>query len=209
MFTFLLLAFVVGGTSETPPKDRFDIGGFLGYSVRITQAEGQNISSLLIYSRLGYGLLDDLELYGFVGLSTLEPYQKVSPLTGRFGIGSKYSVLSKERNVNFNIDAQFEWLPLLEGMKPPFSDFPTAFEVRVVPTISFKAAHSFIYGGVGWSYFSFKKQNGVVDIPPGRIDRQMVIVIGIDYFLNPDTYLLAEMHSFAEDSIFLGVSYRF
>ena len=209
MFGVLILGFFVGAGFPTPVANTFDIGGIVGFLTFPTNTvEVRNISSLSLLARLSWSPLDELSFYAFSGVMNLSPVSKVPTLSG-FGLGTKLSLLSKERDVNINADAQFMWLPFTPNTS---SDLFNVVFFKITPNISFKAGHSWVYVGVGWTDFVLKvrTQGWSADIrPPAGFQSRLFAVVGIDYYLNPQTYLVAEMHAFGESAIFGGISHRF
>lgn len=205
LFAVLILYFTAGGGVITPETNSFDLGGFINFSMFETNMKEKTpISSLSISARLGYSPTDKIMVYGFSGIRTFSPLDPI-PTLNQFGIGIKTSLLDKKRGANLNIDGNVEILPFLD--KTDRKRFPNAIMWQVAPNMSFKLAYSLIYFGAGYRDFYIKLEDG--NALKARSNSKFFVFVGGDYYINPQTYITLELHSFGQSSIFAGISYRF
>lgn len=221
----LILGFALGGVvgGEEGAKhvridDKpFELAGFVGYSVKLAKFPDDynpsgfsDLSSLMLGVRLGYNVLKRLGVYGFGGISTFNPLED-APKVVRTGFGLKISILPKERNVNFNVDAQFELMPNLIGAKQEWRVIPMPSEWTIIPTVSFHNHPMHFYAGVGYSGMIFrvmvKDEDGKYEYV--RLSPKMTLAVGVNWFLTPGTYAIVEIRTFAERLIVGGISTRF
>lgn len=201
-----LIGFLAGGGVITPRLGTFDLGGFVYFSMfdsNKTETIKNPLSSLGISARFGYSFLDELFSYVFVGVRNMPPIDYF-PTLNQFGVGTKISFLSKERDVNINLDSHIEISPFLRDTKKVF---PNNIFWQITPTMSFRTQFYLVYVGVGYKDFMIKMQNG--EILRSRKESNFFVVVGGDYYLNPQTYLTLELHSFGQSFITGGISHRF
>ncbi|GBD03880.1 hypothetical protein HRbin19_01180 [bacterium HR19] len=201
-----LIGFLAGGGVITPQLGTFDLGGFVYFSMfdsNKTETIKNPLSSLGISARFGYSFLDELFSYVFVGVRNMPPIDYF-PTLNQFGVGAKISFLSKERDVNINLDSHIEISPFLRDTKKVF---PNNIFWQITPTMSFRTQFYLVYVGVGYKDFMIKMQNG--EILRSRKESNFFVVVGGDYYLNPQTYLTLELHSFGQSFITGGISHRF
>ncbi len=204
VFTAILISFAAGGGVLTPKIGTFDIGGFVSFSMFETNMNDKTpISALSLSARLGYSALDELLIYGLIGVKNLSPIDPV-PTLNQFGIGIKTSLLEKERDININIDGHAELMPFLTGTVK--DKFPNAIFWQTSATLSFKVAHSLIYIGGGYKDFFIRLKE---DTMRARGNSRFLVLVGGDYHLNPQTYITVEMHSFGQSFLLGGISHRF
>jgi|GEM_PF-878384 hypothetical protein len=201
-----LIGFLAGGGVITPQIGTFDLGGFVYFSMfdsNKTETIKNPISSLGISARFGYSFLDELFSYVFVGVRNMPPIDYI-PTLNQFGLGAKISFLSKERDVNINLDSHMEISPFLKDTKKVF---PNNVFWQITPTMSFRTQFYLVYVGVGYKDFMIKLENG--EVLKSRNESKFFVVVGGDYYLNPQTYLTLELHSFGQSFITGGISHRF
>lgn len=201
-----LIGFLAGGGVITPQLGTFDLGGFVYFSMfdsNKTEKIKNPISSLGISARFGYSFLDELFSYIFVGVKNMPPIDYL-PTLNQFGVGAKISFLSKERDVNINLDSHLEISPFLKDTKKVF---PNNVFWQITPTMSFRTQFYLVYVGVGYKDFMIKLENG--EVLKSRNESKFFVVVGGDYYLNPQTYLTLELHSFGQSFITGGISHRF
>jgi hypothetical protein len=200
----IIFSFLVGGGVITPQMDMFDLGGFVSFSMYETNVKEKTpLSSLYLSARFGYAPWEEFFPYVIVGIKNLTPLSPL-PTLNQFGVGAKISLLSKERDINFNFDGHIEYWPFIEGTD---KNFPNRLFWQISPTMSFKFANSFIYIGGGYKDFVIRLDDGVV--LKSRAENRFFVVVGGDYYLNPKTYISVELHSFGQNLISAGISHRF
>jgi len=200
----IIFGFLVGGGVITPQMNMFDLGGFVSFSMYETNVKEKTpLSSLYLSARFGYAPMEEFFPYVIVGIKNLVPLSPL-PTLNQFGAGAKVSLLSKERDINFNFDAHFEYYPFIEKTK---GGFPNNLFWQLSPTISFKFANSLVYVGGGYKDFIIELEDGVV--LKSRPQNRFFVVVGGDYYLNPKTYITFELHSFGQNLISAGISHRF
>lgn len=200
----LLIGFLAGGGVITPNADTFDIGGVISFSIfETSEKEITPLSSLLISGKVGYAPLDEVFIYGTIGVKNISPIDP-TPTLNHFGLGMKFLLLDKSRDVNLTVDSSLEISPFTIKTQ---RKFPNNMFWQVAPTLSFKTGHSIVYIGGGYRDFFMRLENGTY--LRARPDTRFFLIVGGDYFLNPRTYLTLEIHSFGRSSIFGGISHRF
>ncbi len=205
MEILIFIGFLGGGGTITPNFNTFEMGGFIGYSLVETDNKSITpLSSLSINGKFGYSFVDEFFVYGLIGIKNLAPVDPI-PNLNNFGIGTKLTFLSKQRTVNISIDSHIEIMPFLASVSR--SKFPNAIFWQIVPTMSFRVAHSIAYVGGGYKDFLLRFKNG--EELRSRPNSRFLIVVGGDYHLNPDTFITLEMQSFGQSAIFGGISHRF
>jgi len=187
-------------TSAIPPDGKrvlFRAG--LGYTFRELKKDGggeNDYRSLQMLFTGGFNPFDHLSIFGKVGYSDLQfRGSKRTPLSFTAGGGITVSLLHPSETNNVLIDAQM--------------DYSAPEDYRVInyqfgATYIYRTKNVIPYGGVKFSETSVTNTT-TDDSWQGKL--KFGILIGIEYFVNPNVFFSAEMHNFDQDAIYGSVGF--
>jgi hypothetical protein len=205
------LAAPTGGLATLVGPGGGAVSAGVAYSQRdVTDGRNDQVSSLRTLLRGQVGVLDGLDLYGFIGFTDLlfDHTDFEGSRGGGFGGGVRYGLLSfPDSGLRLVLDLQGEYSRVNGDNRNVRSQ---AYHAAVYLLKEFGAAgkvgYFYPYGGAQVSY---AKHDG-----RGQIDnfhsRDVVGIFGgADYFVNPNVFFSGEIHLLDETSIAVGAGYRF
>lgn len=187
-----------------------------GFTTSITVAYGEQdvkdgdddtVSTYRNILKAEYGLMDNLGVYGALGLSDVDVdeagYRHSRGWSGTGGL--RYGMVrSGDRTLQLVLDLEAEYLRV--GDLTRTSGRAATYLVR-----QFGAAGSvgyfYPYGGFQVSYAKYKGRGEVDEDYRGK--SFVGFFGGADYFVSPNIYFAGELHLFDETSAYLGVGYKF
>jgi hypothetical protein len=187
-------------TSSLPPRGkRVTLNADLGYTIRELKKSGggeNDYNSIQMIFTGGFNPFDHLSVFAKAGASDMQfRGSDRTPLSFTLGGGLTVSLLDPAERNNVLIDAQM--------------DYFTPKEFRVIDyqfgaTYIYRNNNVIPYAGIKFSDTSVKNTENN-DEWEGKW--KFGIVIGIQYFVNPNVFFSAEMHNFDQDSIYGGVGF--
>lgn len=160
----------------------------------------EEMSARQLIVKGSYGLLPNLDINLKLGFADLEVGNFEGRLDALYGIGLKFKLFSDpEDKVNVFID----------GEVSKFTSSDSATDAEVLDyngafIISNKAGNMTPYGGI-------KVSQTEVDISGSKAtaDKNLGIVGGVDYFVNPNVFFTGEVNIFDQDALYIGAGYKF
>lgn len=183
----------------------------LGYGERdVRDGREDDVATRRALVRGQFGVADGLDLYGTVGLGDLR-FDRADfrgSLGESFGAGVRLGLLHfPESAFRLVLDLQGEYLRSTDGSKRVRHQayHVATYLVREVGAAR-RVAYFFPYGGVRVSYARYDANRGLADY---ENDDFVGVFGGVDYFVNPHVFFSGELHLFDENSLYVGVGYRF
>lgn len=191
-------------------------GGFagsvaLGYGERdVRNGRDDDVATRRALLRGQFGVVDGLDLYGTVGLGDLR-FDRADfrgSLGETFGAGVRLGLLHfPESAFRLVLDLQGEYLRSTDGSKRVRHQVyhVATYLVREVGAAR-RVSYFFPFGGVRVSYARYDGNHGL-----GKYEGDDFVGVfgGVDYFVNPHVFFSGELHLFDENSLYVGVGYRF
>ncbi len=183
-------AFRGGGLSTTGEARYLTLGIFTGIVIRPTE-DKKTYVSFRLYPQLDLQL-NRVQVNLLAGVADLHWRGEDTPLGFASGGGLKFALLPA--------DSQAQIMLFTNAVYNRVRAYDV-IEINAGGYLSFKISHAFVFGGVKYSELIIDG-NAVTRIPVG-------ITLGLDYFVNPNLFLTAEMHNFDQDALYLGAGYAF
>lgn len=160
----------------------------------------EEMSARQLIVKGSYGLLPNLDLSVKLGFADLKTDNFEGRLDALYGVGLKFKLFSDpEDKVNVFID----------GEVSKFTSSDSATDAEILDyngafIISNKAGNMTPYGGI-------KVSQTEVDISGSKAtaDKNLGIVGGVDYFVNPNVFFTGEVNIFDQDALYIGAGYKF
>lgn len=147
-----------------------------------------------------YGLLPNLDIIVKLGFADLKVESFEGRLDALYGAGLKFKLFKDTADkVNVYIDAEVSKFSSSDsGVRADVRDYQVAF------IVSNRAGNVTPYGGV-------KVSDTEVDDGSTKFtaSKQVGIVGGADYFVNPNVFFNGEVNIFDEQAVHVGVGYKF
>ncbi len=187
-------------TESLPPRGkRVTIKAGLGYTLRELKKSGggeDDYGSLQILFTGAFNPFDHLSVFGKFGYSDMQIRDSDrTPLFFTMGGGLTVSLLDPLEKNNVLIDAQMNYFA------------PKNYRVidyQFGATYTYRNNNVIPYAGIKFSETSVKNTDNN-DEWIGKW--KLGIVIGIQYFVNPNVFFCAEMHNFDQDTIYGSVGF--
>ncbi|MBE0616569.1 MAG: hypothetical protein IH608_01405 [Proteobacteria bacterium] len=199
-----------GGLASPVGPGGLAVSATLGYGERdVRDGRDDEVTTRRILFRGQFGVVDGVDLYGTLGLGDLD-FERADfsgSLGETFGAGVRFGLMNfPESSVKLVLDLQGEYLRTSDGSKRVGHQayHAAAYVVRELGAAR-RVGYFFPYGGARVSYAKYDGTN--LDDYEG--DNFVGIFGGVDYFVNPAVFFSGELHLFDENSLYLGVGYRF
>ena len=201
----------VGGLATVMRPGDAAVSATVAYGVRDVVDHGDDeVTTLKMLLRGEFGVLDGLDLYGLLGLSSLsfDDANFDGSLGPTLGIGARYGLLNfPESNLRIILDVQAEYSRVEDGSKRVSQQrYHAATYVLKEFGAAGRVGYFYPYAGLKLSYARFDGSGGMDDY---HSEDWLGIFAGADYFVSPNVYFSGEAHLFDETSLSLGVGYRF
>ncbi|WP_025323526.1 hypothetical protein [Deferrisoma camini] len=198
----------VAGLAAPVGPGKFTVSGFVAYGEQdVEDGRADEVSTRRMLGRVQVGVVDGLDLYGFLGFSDIQ-FQEADfegTLGGLGGVGAKIGVL-RSGDVRVVVDLQAEFDRSEDGSRRVRHQ---AYHLAgyVVREIGAAGTVGYMYPYAGLRFTASRYDGGGLD--DYRQDGFLGVFGGADYFVNPNVYFTGEVHLFDETSIYIGVGHRF
>ncbi|MBI4208834.1 MAG: outer membrane beta-barrel protein [Deltaproteobacteria bacterium] len=200
----LTQALPIGGLARPMEKGHGGILVDMGYAQRDMD---QNQITTELRSRQGslrgtYALWDFLSLSAIVGLMDYDTGTNVeTTLNGAYGAAIK-GLLFRGQTTRLELTADGRFLYYsAEDNSIDIASWEYQFALNVV----YRAENVLPYIGLDYNNLDVQR-SGASDL---ESQDNFGVVLGLDYFVNPNVYFYGEMHNFNQDAISLGVGFKF
>lgn len=161
----------------------------------------EEMSARQLIVKGSYGLLPNLDLSVKLGFADLAVGSFEGRLDALYGAGLRFKLFSDpEDKVNVFINGEVSKFTSSDGATDAeILDYNGAF------IISNRAGNMTPYGGV-------KVSQTEVDFSGSskfKADKNLGIVGGVDYFVNPNVFFTGEVNIFDQDALYIGAGYKF
>lgn len=194
-----LNAFAIETESLPPRGKRVVLKTGLGYTMRELERSGggeNDFGSLQILFTGGFNPFDHMSIYAKAGYSDLKfRGSERTPLSLTLGGGVTVSLLPPSEMNNVLIEAQMDYFT------------PENFRVidyQFGATYIYRSNNVIPYAGVKFSDTDVKNTDTDEE---WQGKWKFGIVIGIQYFVNPNVFFSAEMHNFDQDAVYGSVGF--
>jgi hypothetical protein len=208
---FFLLAVVpsaysgqVGSLSTNVGEGRLSLSAGLSYINKDIERDGREdeMTSRQLVVKGSYGLHPNLDLYVKLGFADLEvdDYDFEGRLDALYGVGLRVKIFQDPEN-KVNV--------LMDGEVTQFSSDDNDVEADVLDyhlafIVTNRAGNIIPYGGI-----RFSETEVDFDRTKYTADKNIGILGGVDYFVNPNVFFNGEVNIFDEEAIYVGVGYKF
>ncbi|MEK7850368.1 MAG: hypothetical protein AAB275_00660 [Deltaproteobacteria bacterium] len=161
----------------------------------------EEMSARQLIIKGSYGLLPNLDLSVKLGFADIKTDNFEGRLDALYGVGLKFKLFSDpEDKVNVFID----------GEVSKFTSSDSATDAEILDyngafVISNKAGNMTPYGGIKVS----QTEVDISGFSKFRADKNIGIVGGVDYFVNPNVFFTGEVNIFDQDALYIGAGYKF
>lgn len=199
-----------GGLAVPVGPGGLALSATLGYGERdVRDGRDDEVTARRVLFRGQVGVVDGVDLYGTLGVGDLDfDHANFSGSLGEsFGGGLRFGLMNfPESAVKLVLDLQGEYLRSADGSKRVRHQayHAATYLVRELGAAR-RVGYLFPYGGVRVSYARYDGRH--LDDFEG--DTFVGLFGGVDYFVNPNVFFSGELHLFDENSVYLGVGYRF
>ncbi len=210
--TFVTLLFLpdtlfagrLGGLNENIGGQMLSAAAGVEYSTRDVKSKTnkEEVNSRRFVVKTTYGLSNDINIFATLGFADSQDINNYTGALGTlFGGGLKYLVFSNPDSANkVSINANIETFKSRDSGRTA-----TTLEYDVAVIVSNNAGNFTPFGGIKFSDVSIDFGGST----KYEADDNIGLFGGVDYFVNPNVYFTGEVHTFDENSIFLGVGYNF
>lgn len=193
----------IGGLMANVGERNLSLSVGVSYITKDMEKNCQEMSAKQLIIKGSYGLLPDLDLnikLGFADLETDTP-DFAGTLGPLYGIGVKFK-LFKDPEDKVNV--------FINGEVSKFTSSDSATDAEIIDysgsfIVSNKAGNMTPYGGVKVS----QTEVDLTGYSKLRANKNIGIVGGVDYFVNPNVFFTGEINIFDQDALYLGVGYKF
>lgn len=203
---FILIFLIIGDlaysieSNSLPPKgERVFVKAGFGYTLRELKDGGEkDYDSLQLLFTLGFNPFDHLSIYARSGMSDMHLRgSDRTPMDLTLGGGVTVSLLDPDEPNNILIDAGI--------------DYFTPGDYRIIDyqfgaTYIYRTRVVIPYAGIKFSDINLKN---TVNNYEYQGKWKFGIVIGIQYFVNPNVFFSTEMHNFDQDSVYGSAGFLF
>lgn len=199
-----LFAGRIGGLSENIGAQMLTANAGIEYSTRDVEYNStkEEVNSRRFVIKSTYGLSDKINVFATLGFADSQDINNYTGALGTlFGGGIKYLLFDHAESANkVLINANIETFKSRDS-----GNTATTLEYDIAIIVSRNAGNFTPYGGFRYSDVDIDFGNSV----KYEADDNLGLFGGVDYFVNPNVYFTGEVHTFDENSIFLGVGYNF
>lgn len=193
-----------GGLVTNVGEKGLSLSAGISYIAKDIEKSGQpkeEISVRQLVVKGSYGLLSNLDINVKLGFADLETDNFKGRLGALYGLGLKFKLFQDpEDKVNVFVNGELSKFTSSESsIDADILDYSGSF------IVSNKAGNMTPYGGI-------KVSQTEVDLngsSKARADKNLGIVGGVDYFVNPNVFFTGEVNIFDQDALYIGAGYKF
>jgi len=193
-----------GGLSENIGAQMLTANAGVEYSTRDVESNGnkEEVNSRRFVVKTTYGLSDRINVFATLGFADSQDIGNHTGALGTlYGGGLKYLVFTRDDSpTKVSINANIETFKSRDS-----GQTAEHLEYDVAVIVSNKNGNVTPFGGIRFSDADIDFAGPMTY----KADDHFGLFGGVDYFVNPNVYFTGEVHTFDENSIFLGVGYSF